>query len=91
MSRLSRFPFSSPLACFNLVDFISHLISPEALRQDPIEDVIGNTGEGAVDHLRGASLGDALGDSFTVGTVGEREELPVHRSSHLRGTNRCEL
>lgn len=74
-----------------LTSFLSHLISPEALRQDPIEDVIGNTGEGAVDHFRRASLGDAFSDRSAVGTVGEREELSVHRSSHLRGPNRCEL
>lgn len=86
---IDSLPLSSPLACS--AEFLSHLISPEALRQDPIEDVIGNTGEGAVDHFRGASLGDAFSDSSAVGTVGEREELPVHRSSHLRGPNRCEL
>lgn len=67
--------------------FFSHLISSEALRQDPVVDVVGDTGEGAVHDFRGAPLGDAFRDSFGVGAVGEGEELPVHASSHLRDTN----
>lgn len=67
--------------------FFAYLISSEALRQDPVVDVVGDTGKGAVDNFRGAPLGDAFRDSFSVGTIGEGEELPVHPSSHLRDTN----
>lgn len=67
--------------------FFFHLISFEALRQDPIVDVVGDTGEGAVNDFR-ASLGDAFGDSFSVGTVGKGEELPVRPSSQLRDTKK---
>lgn len=49
----------------------SHLISSEVLRQDPVVDVAGDTGERAVDDFRGAPVGDALRDSFSVGTVGQ--------------------
>lgn len=83
------FFLSSPLVCSILCFFPSHLISPEALRQDPVVDVDGDTGEGAVHNFRRALLGDAFRDSSTVGAVSEGEELPVHPSEHLRDTNDC--
>lgn len=84
-------PLFSPSPALSALLFSSHLISSEALRQDPVVDVVGDTGEGAVDDFRGAPLGDAVSDSFSVAAVGEREELPVHRSSHLRGKIKREL
>lgn len=86
----SSFP-SSPLAfflfcCFSAWLFFSHLISSEALRQDPVVDVVKDW-QGFVDNFRGAPLGNAFRDSFSVGTVGEGEELPVHPASHLGDTN----
>lgn len=85
--------FSSllPSPALSALLFSSHLISSEALRQDPVVDVVGDTREGAVDDFRGAPLGDAFSDSFGVAAVGEREELPVHRSSHLRGKIKREV
>lgn len=83
------FFLSSPLVCSLLCCFPPDLISSEALRQDPVVDVDGDTGEGAVHNFRGALLGDAFRDSFTVGAVREGEELPVHPSEHLRETNDC--
>lgn len=68
----------------------SHLISSEVPRQDPVVDIIGDTVEGPVDDFRGAPLGDAVTDSFGVGAVGEREELPIYSPTHLRGTDKCE-
>lgn len=63
----------------------SDLVSSEALGQDPVVDVAGKTGEGAVDDFRGARLGDSLPEGFGVAAVCERKELPVDGSSHLRG------
>lgn len=65
--------FSSllPSPALSALLFSSHLISSEALRQDPVVDVVGDTREGAVDDFRGAPLGDAVSDSFSVAAVGE--------------------
>lgn len=82
-STLTAFPSALVQPAHYFVVF-SHLISSEALRQDPVVDVAGDTGERAVDYFRGAPLGDAFGYSFSVGAVGEGEELPVHSSMHLR-------
>lgn len=75
----------SPLLPLTL---FSHLISSETLGQDPVVDITGNGGKGAVDHFRGAPLRDALRNRFRVGTVGEGEELPVHSSTNLTDTNK---
>lgn len=63
----------------------SHLISSEALRQHPVEDVTGAARQGPVDDCR-APLVHALRDRFSVGAVSEGD-LPVDDSSHLRNTN----
>lgn len=47
----------------------SDLVSSEALGQDPVIDVAGKTGEGAVDDFRGACLGDSLPVGFGVAAV----------------------
>lgn len=46
------------------------LVSSEILRQDPVEDVIMDVGEGSVNHLSAASLRDALRDGPSVGCIG---------------------
>lgn len=48
----------------------AHLVSSEILRQDPVEDVIMDVGEGSVNHLRAGSLRDALRDGLSVGCIG---------------------
>lgn len=85
-STCTVFPLSSPPQPFHC----SHLISFEALRQDPVVDVAWDTGERAVDSLRGAPLGDAFRDCPSVGTVGKGEELPVVPSVHLGRKNTCQ-
>ncbi|TNN39017.1 hypothetical protein EYF80_050809 [Liparis tanakae] len=56
---------------------------------DPVVDVIGDTGERAVDDFRGAPLGDAFRDGFGVGAVGEGEALPARPAAHLRTQTCC--
>lgn len=74
-----------PLLCSQhyVVFFSSHLISFEGLGQNPVVDVVGHAGEGAVDHFVGAPLCDAFGDGLGVAAVGEREKLPVAHPAHL--------
>lgn len=77
-----------------VVFFSSHLISFEGLGQNPVVDVVGHAGEGAVDHFVGAPLCDAFGDGLGVAAVGERENLPVAHPAHLFGWHSktsCEL
>lgn len=61
-----------------------HLVPSEILRQDPVVDVVRNTGEGSVDHLCTGSLGDALRDGPSVGCIGKGKELAVDTTSHLQ-------
>lgn len=60
-----------------------HLVSPEALGQHPVVDVVGDVGERAIDDLRAAPLGYALCDGASVAFVEERKQLAVDATSYL--------
>lgn len=62
----------------------SHLVPSKILRQDPVVDVIRDTGEGSVDHLCTGSLGDALRDGLSVCCIGNGEELAIDTTSNLQ-------
>lgn len=61
----------------------SYLVPSEVLRQDPVVDIIGNTGEGFVDDLRASSLNNALRDGPGVGSIRKSEELSIDTTSYL--------
>ncbi len=62
----------------------SHLVPYKILRQDPVVDVIRDTGEGSVDHLCTGSLGDAFRDGPSVCCIGKGEELAIDTTSNLQ-------